>query len=89
MSVLSRNVNAAYPQKIFEVGRIYRRQSSKFVEESHLAALVAHSSSSYSEAKMYLEPLIRERMGAKLTTPAGTHWAFVRGEVRRDSGKRE
>jgi phenylalanyl-tRNA synthetase beta chain len=79
MSVLSRNVKAAYPQKVFEVGRVYLRKGSKIVEESHLAALVAHSSSSFSEAKMYLEPLIEEKLGGVLSTPAKNHWAFAEG----------
>ncbi len=79
MSVLSRNVKAEFPQKVFEVGRVYLRRGSKIVEESHLAALVAHSSSSFSEAKMYLNPLIEEKLGGGLSTPAKNHWAFAEG----------
>jgi phenylalanyl-tRNA synthetase beta chain len=79
MSVLSRNVKAAYPQKIFEVGRVYLREGSKIIEESHLAALVAHSSSSFSEAKTYLVPLIEEKLGRTLSTRARNHWAFAEG----------
>jgi phenylalanyl-tRNA synthetase beta chain len=79
MSVLSRNVKSAYPQKVFEVGRVYLRDGSKITEESHLAALVAHSSSSFSEAKTYLKPLIEEKLGGSLSTPATVHWAFAEG----------
>jgi phenylalanyl-tRNA synthetase beta chain len=79
MSVLSRNVKAAYPQKVFEVGRVYLRDGARIMEESHLAALVAHSASSFSEAKMYLEPLIEAKLGRDLSTPASDHWSFAEG----------
>jgi len=79
MAVLSRNVKAAYPQKVFEVGRVYIRNGSKIGEESHLAALVAHSSASFSEAKTCLKPLIEERLGGGLSTPVKNHWAFAEG----------
>jgi len=79
ISVLSRNVKASYPQKVFEVGRVYLRRGSAIAEESHLGALVAHSSSTFSEAKMYLRPLIVEKLGGELSTRAGNHWAFAEG----------
>ena len=83
MSVLSRNVKAAYPQKVFEVGRVYLRKGSNRTEESHLAALVAHSSSSFSE-ETNLEPLIEEKLGGRLRTPATVHWAFADGRCAED-----
>jgi phenylalanyl-tRNA synthetase beta chain len=79
MSVLSRSVNAVYPQRVFEVGRVYIRDGPRIVERPQLGALVAHSSSSYSEAKMYLEALVREKFGGVLTTTKGSHWAFADG----------
>jgi phenylalanyl-tRNA synthetase beta chain len=79
MSVLSRNVKAAYPQKVFEVGRVFLREGSEIAEESHLGALVAHSSASFSEAKTYLEPLIEEKLGGGLSTRVADHWAFAQG----------
>jgi phenylalanyl-tRNA synthetase beta chain len=79
MSTLARNVKAAYPQRVFEVGRVFMRDGSDIVEVPHLAAVVAHSSSSFSEAKMYLEALVREHLGAAMETKAARHWAFAEG----------
>jgi phenylalanyl-tRNA synthetase beta chain len=85
MSVLSRNVNAVYPQRIFEVGKVYLGEEDedggrRVREAHHLGALTAHSSSSFSEAKMYLEALVREHSGeGKLGSRAGVHWAFAEG----------
>ncbi len=79
MSTLSRNVKAAYPQRVFEVGRVYARGGSGIDETPHLAALVAHSSSSFSEAKMYLEAVVREHLGKGIETKVAQHWAFADG----------
>jgi phenylalanyl-tRNA synthetase beta chain len=79
MTILARNVKAAYPQRVFEVGRVYTRDASGIVEVPHLAAVVAHSSSSFSEAKMYLEALVRQHLGAGIETNVAKHWAFAEG----------
>jgi phenylalanyl-tRNA synthetase beta chain len=79
MGVLSRNVKAEYPQRIFEVGRTYGRQESQIVEAHRLACLVAHSSSSFSEAKSYLEAVLKEHATKELVTRAADHWAFAKG----------
>ena len=82
MSVLSRNVNAVYPQKVFEVGRVYLGEEGgqRVREAHHLAALIADSSSSFSGAKMYLEALVREHSGeGRMGSRASAHWAFAEG----------
>jgi phenylalanyl-tRNA synthetase beta chain len=79
MTTLARNVKAAYPQRIFEVGRVFTRGDSGIVESPHLAAIVAHSSSSFSEAKMYVEAVVREHLGTGMETRVAQHWAFADG----------
>jgi phenylalanyl-tRNA synthetase beta chain len=79
MTTLARNVKAAYPQRVFEVGRVFMRDGSDIVEAPHLAAVVAHSSSSFSEAKMYLEALVREHLSTGTETRVAQHWAFADG----------
>ncbi|MBI3115943.1 MAG: phenylalanine--tRNA ligase subunit beta [Thaumarchaeota archaeon] len=79
MTVLSRNIKEEYPQMIFEVGTVYLRSGSRIFEESHLGAAIAHTSTTYSEAKMHLSALIREQAGGGITTRSSTHWAFADG----------
>jgi phenylalanyl-tRNA synthetase beta chain len=79
MAALSRNVQATYPQKVYEVGRVFLRDGSTVVERPHLSALTAHSSSSFSEAKMYLEALVLAHLGESTKTLPGAHWAFAEG----------
>lgn len=79
MAALSGNVKSDYPQRVFEVGRVFARTKDGVSESWHLGCLVAHSHSSYTEAKMYLESICRTIIGKEATTPEETHWAFAPG----------
>ncbi len=79
MAILARNVKATYPQRTYEVGRVFIREGSRIAEEPRLGAVVAHSSASFSEAKTYLDALVREHLGAALETKVARHWAFADG----------
>lgn len=79
MLVLSKNVKEEYPQRIFEIGKVYSRNGSKIDESWRLGMLVAHSSSNYTEAKMYLESVFRSLFGAPPDTRPADSWAFIEG----------
>jgi len=79
MASLSGNVKSDYPQRVFEIGRVYGRVDGRVSEAWHLGCLVAHSQASYTEAKMYLESFCRIISGAEATTESDQHWAFTKG----------
>jgi phenylalanyl-tRNA synthetase beta chain len=79
MTALTENVKSDYPQRVYEVGRVYTRTSSGVSESWHLGCLDAHSQSSYTEAKMYLESAVRTLTGKEVATVAAEHWAFAPG----------
>jgi phenylalanyl-tRNA synthetase beta chain len=79
MASLSGNVKSDYPQRVFEIGRVFSRTKSGVSESLHLGCLVAHSQSSYTEAKMYLESACRILTGKELTASEDLHWAFSPG----------
>jgi phenylalanyl-tRNA synthetase beta chain len=83
MASLSGNVKSDYPQRIFEIGRVYARAEGRVSEAWHLGCLVAHSQASYTEAKMYLESFCRIISGTEATTEADLHWAFTPGRCAR------
>ena len=83
MASLSENVKSDYPQRIFEIGRVYARAKGRVSESWHLGCLVAHSQASYTEAKMYLETFCRIISGTEATTEADEHWAFATGRCAR------
>jgi phenylalanyl-tRNA synthetase beta chain len=79
MASLSGNVKSDYPQRVFEIGRVYARSKEGVSESWHLGCLVAHSQSSFTEAKMYLESTCRIIAGKETIASEGQHWAFVPG----------
>lgn len=79
MASLTSNVKSDYPQRIFEIGRVYTRTRDGVSEAWHLGCLVAHSQASYSEAKMYLEAFCLTLTGRQVATRAAEHWAFAQG----------
>ena len=79
MAALSRNGKSDYPQRVFEIGRVYARAEGGVSETWHLGCLVAHSQASYSEAKMYLESVCRTLAGKELVAEESGHWAFAAG----------
>ena len=79
MSILKRDTKEEYPQRIFELGRVYQKPGPRVEERQYLAALSAHSSASFSEAKMYLAAVVKSYDGSGISTAAANHWAFTAG----------
>ncbi len=79
MASLPGNVKSDYPQRVFEIGRVYLRTEDGVSEGWHLAGLVAHSQASFTEAKMYLEAACRIMAGTEPSARRGEHWAFAPG----------
>ncbi len=79
MGVLGRNTKNEYPQRVFEAGNVFSRTGSGVAESPYIAALSAHSASSFTEAKMYLEALVTKHFGDPADTRPGSHWAFAEG----------
>jgi phenylalanyl-tRNA synthetase beta chain len=79
MASLAKNVKEEYPQRVFEIGRVYFREKGTVSEEWRLCCLIAHSQSSYTEAKMHLESFVRLMTGRETVTRPSLHWAFAPG----------
>jgi len=76
---LSGNVGSDYPQRIFEIGRVYRRSKEGVSEAWHLGGLIAHSQATFTEAKMYVESTCRIFAGKEPTASQAEHWSFSKG----------
>ena len=79
MAALHSNMKSDYPQRVFEIGHVYKRSENGVTESMNLACLTAHSQSSFTEAKMYLESLCLTIGGIQVLTRPGEHWAFSPG----------
>ena len=75
MAVLEKNRNREYPQMLFEVGDCIKADGS---QERRLAGVLAHSKSSFSEAKGVVTGLLDE-LKAKYEIKQGGHASFIEG----------
>ena len=81
MAVLGRNTKNEYPQRVFEAGKVFLKDGTGLTEAASIAALSAHTSSSFTEAKMHLEALATRHFGEVAETRPASHWAFAEGRT--------
>lgn len=75
---LSRNVHEEYPQKLFEIGRVFHGGNS-ISEGWTVAAVTAHGDSGYTEAKSYLQALLCAGFGRRCVTVSASSPFFIPG----------
>lgn len=76
---LSTNIHEKYPQKLFEIGKIFEINDSKIIEFWSLGIVVAHNNSEYSEIKAYVESLIKYCFDRIICTPRSDTDFFIEG----------
>ena len=87
MAVLGRNTKNEYPQRVFEVGRVFTRVGGLPAETFAVAALSAHTDSSFTEAQKELAALTKRHFGEAVETKPASHWAFAEGRCAEASVK--
>ncbi len=80
LKIISENTDSEYPQKIFEVGKVFRKDNEKIVEEESLVAGFAPGN--FTELKQALEYLFRMiNVKIKLKEPEKFPNHFIDGRV--------
>jgi phenylalanyl-tRNA synthetase beta chain len=79
MQLLSHNVHEEYPQKIFELGKIFLPLNNDVKEVWSIGVLLAHNDASYTEAKSVLQTLLKMTFAKTATTKASTSPIFIDG----------
>ena len=75
---LSRNVHEEYPQKIFEIGKVFHGGST-IGEDWAVAAVTAHVDAGYTEIKSYLQSLLKSGFGKVCQTSPSAGPFFIPG----------
>ena len=75
---LSRNIHEEYPQKLFEIGKIFE-WGKNINEYWSLGAVVAHNTADYTEIKSILQTLLKQGFGKSVTTEVAAHPVFING----------
>ncbi|VFJ12776.1 phenylalanine--tRNA ligase subunit beta [Candidatus Nitrosocosmicus franklandus] len=69
INTLSVNIHEKYPQKLFEIGKVFRANGNSAKESWYLCAAIAHDNADYSETKSNLESVLRYCFNKSVTTP--------------------
>jgi phenylalanyl-tRNA synthetase beta chain len=75
---LSRNIHEEYPQKLFEIGKIFE-WGQNVNEYWSLGAVVAHNTADYTEIKSIMQTLLKLSFGKSVTTKVAAHPIFING----------
>lgn len=77
---LAKNIHESYPQKLFEIGTIFKKTSS-VTEETHLCAVSSHKNANFTEIKSVLQSVIQSIFGKTCETKTSTDLTFEKGHV--------
>ena len=82
MKNLSENQHNEYPQNIFEIGRVFNYGDSEtgVVEKEHLATVLCHEKTGFTELKQILDALM-DSLGLKLIIKESSRESFIPGRV--------
>ncbi len=86
---LSKNIHETYPQKLFETGTVFIKDS-EIKEEIHLAVVSAHKDANFTECKSVLQSLLKSNFGISVETKTNDDPIFEKGhsaEIISDSKK--
>ncbi len=75
---LSKNIHETYPQKLFETGTVFIKDS-EVKEEIHLAVVSAHKDANFTECKSVLQSLLKSNFGISVETKTNDDPIFEKG----------
>jgi phenylalanyl-tRNA synthetase beta chain len=75
---LSRNVHEEYPQRLFEIGKTFRKDDT-IIESWNVGAAVAHADAGYTEARSAMQALLKSCFGKDAITKASSSPMFMEG----------
>lgn len=76
---LSKNVHEEYPQKLFEIGKVFNDVQSQIAEGWSVAGCIAHASANFTEAKSTLQTLLGSAFGKSAETNPNSDQFFIPG----------
>lgn len=86
LQTLSHNVHEEYPQRLFEIGKVFHRSDS-IEEHWKVGVVIAYNSANYTVAKSTMQELVNGFFGPKyesaISTPAAYNAMFMEGRCAR------
>jgi len=77
---LSRNIHSQYPQKLFEIGKIFLK-NNPIDEQTNLALVCAHKEVHFTEVKSVLQAMMKTCFNTNVETKTSSHETFEEGKT--------
>ena len=77
---LSRNIHSQYPQKLFEIGKIFLK-NNPINEKTNLAVVCAHQDVHFTEVKSVLQAMMKTCFNLQVETKTFSHETFEKGKT--------
>lgn len=77
---LSRNIHSQYPQKLFEIGKIFLK-NNPIDEQTNLALVCAHKDVHFTEVKSVLQAMMKTCFNTNVETKTSSHETFEEGKT--------
>ncbi|HXG08048.1 MAG TPA: phenylalanine--tRNA ligase subunit beta [Nitrososphaera sp.] len=78
---LSRNVHEEYPQKLFEIGKTFRKDGPAIKEVWKVGVTIAHSDADFTEISSVMQALVKSCFGKEAKAKAATDPMFIDGRA--------
>ena len=79
LKTFSKNIHKKYPQKIFEISKVFNKTDNEIQEHYHLTVGLAHATVNFTEASSYLNAFGKQLLDMNLSTRADESELFVKG----------
>ena len=80
LQCLSHNVHEEYPQKLFEIGKVFKPKNNHGIDEYWCTGVVlAHNGANFTEIKAAVQTLLATGFGKVISTKPITNSAFING----------
>ena len=79
LKTFSKNIHKKYPQRIFEISKVFSKKDGEIYEHYQLTVGLAHAAVNFTEASSYLNAFGKQLRDIDLLTKANENELFVRG----------
>ena len=81
LKTFSKNIHKKYPQRIFEISKVFGKKDNEIHENYQLTVGLAHATVNFTEVSSYLNAFGKHLLDIDLSTKASENEIFVKGRA--------
>ena len=81
LKTFSKNIHKKYPQRIFEISKVFGKKDNEIHENYQLTVGLAHATVNFTEISSYLNAFGKQLLDIDLSTKSSENEIFVKGRA--------